>query len=151
MVQKDRRITRFCTICDKNQPLNEKKMRKLWQFQCPDGPKFLISGLDFRSRNLYQDFYFSMCDFQKTTCNFLPPRSPTVKVQYVVDRIGPRTRSQNVHLKNLSFLAKSKNRYFCLFFRANLTVLGVLVGSAGEQGSQRPYWDACCPQMAINQ
>jgi hypothetical protein len=41
------------------------------------------------------------------------------------------TRLQNVRLKNLSFLAKSKNRYFCLFFRANLTVLGVLVGSAG--------------------
>jgi hypothetical protein len=35
-------------------------------------------------------------------------------------------------LKILVFLAKSKNRYFCLFFRANLTVLGVLVGSAGE-------------------
>jgi hypothetical protein len=39
------------------------------------------------------------------------------------------TRLQNVRLKNLSFLAKiqKKNRYFCLFFRANLTVLGVLV------------------------
>jgi hypothetical protein len=53
-------------------------------------------------------------------------------------------------LKILVFLAKSKNRYFCLFFCLNLTVLGVLVGSGGQQGSQRPYWDACCPQMAIN-
>jgi hypothetical protein len=35
-------------------------------------------------------------------------------------------------LKILMFLAKSKNRYFRLFFRANLAVLGVLVGSAGE-------------------
>jgi hypothetical protein len=43
------------------------------------------------------------------------------------------TRSQNVHLKNLSFFfSQIKNWYFCLFFRANLTVLGVLVGSAGE-------------------
>ena len=28
----ERCVSRFCTICDKNQPLNEKKMRKLWQF-----------------------------------------------------------------------------------------------------------------------
>jgi hypothetical protein len=29
---------------------------------------------------------------------------------------GRITRLQNVRLKNLSFSAKSKNRYFCLFF-----------------------------------
>jgi hypothetical protein len=48
--------------------------------------------------------------------------------------LGERTRSQNVHLKNLSFffLAKSKIGIFACFFRANLTVLGVLVGSAGQ-------------------
>ena len=34
--------------------------------------------------------------------------------------------------KKSVFFSKTKNRYFCLFFRANLTVLGVLVGSAGE-------------------
>jgi hypothetical protein len=34
--------------------------------------------------------------------------------------------------KKSVFLSKIKNRNFCLFFRANLTVLGVLVGSAGE-------------------
>jgi hypothetical protein len=43
-----------------------------------------------------------------------------------------RMRLQNVRLKNLSFLAKSKIGIFACFFRANLTVLGVLVGSAGE-------------------
>jgi hypothetical protein len=42
------------------------------------------------------------------------------------------TRLQNVRLKNLSFLAKPKIGIFACFFRANLTVLGVLVGSAGE-------------------
>jgi hypothetical protein len=43
------------------------------------------------------------------------------------------TRLQNVRLKNLSFLAKSKIGIFaCFFFGANLTVLGVLVGSSGE-------------------
>jgi hypothetical protein len=34
--------------------------------------------------------------------------------------------------KKSVFFSKIKNRNFCLFFRANLTVLGVLVGSAGE-------------------
>jgi hypothetical protein len=34
--------------------------------------------------------------------------------------------------KKSVFFSKIKNRHFCLFFRANLTVLGVLVGSAGE-------------------
>jgi hypothetical protein len=34
--------------------------------------------------------------------------------------------------KKSVFFSKIKNRLFCLFFRANLTVLGVLVGSAGE-------------------
>jgi hypothetical protein len=36
------------------------------------------------------------------------------------------------YTKNTDVFSKIKNRYFCLFFRANLTVLGVLVGSAGE-------------------
>jgi hypothetical protein len=35
-------------------------------------------------------------------------------------------------LKILVFLAKSKIGIFACFFRANLTVSGVLVGSAGE-------------------
>jgi hypothetical protein len=34
--------------------------------------------------------------------------------------------------KKSVFFSKIENRYFCLFFCANLTVLGVLVGSAGE-------------------
>jgi hypothetical protein len=34
--------------------------------------------------------------------------------------------------KNTGVFSKIKNRYFCLFFCTNLTVLGVLVGSAGE-------------------
>jgi hypothetical protein len=34
--------------------------------------------------------------------------------------------------KKSVFFSKIKNWYFCLFFRANLTVLGVLVGSAGQ-------------------
>jgi hypothetical protein len=42
------------------------------------------------------------------------------------------TRLQNVRLKNLSFLAKSKIGILACFFRTNLTVLGVLVGSAGQ-------------------
>jgi hypothetical protein len=45
---------------------------------------------------------------------------------------GGCTRSQNVQLKNLSFLAKSKIGIFACFFRANLTVLGVLMGSGGQ-------------------
>jgi hypothetical protein len=40
--------------------------------------------------------------------------------------------AQNVRLKNLSFLAKSKIGIFACFFRANLTVLAVLVGAAGQ-------------------
>jgi hypothetical protein len=34
--------------------------------------------------------------------------------------------------KTSVFFSKIKNWYFCLFFRANLTVLGVLVGFAGQ-------------------
>ena len=68
-------------------------------------------------------------------------RSPTfftliarARVQYV--RYG--TTNPQLHevtkcaSKKSVFFSKIKNWYFCLFFRANLTVLGVLVGSAGE-------------------
>jgi hypothetical protein len=34
------------------------------------GLNFLILGLDFRSKNLYHDLLFCMCDFQKTTGSF---------------------------------------------------------------------------------
>jgi hypothetical protein len=42
------------------------------------------------------------------------------------------TLGQSPTLKILVFLAKSKHQYFCLFFCTHLTVLGVLVGPAGE-------------------
>jgi hypothetical protein len=51
---------------------------------------------------------------------------------------GPGVPLEDLHevtkcaSKKSVFFSKTKNRYFCLFFRANLTVLGVLVGSAGE-------------------
>ena len=41
-------------------------MRKLWQFQCPDGPKFLIQ---VTSGSAQKFVWGSMVDFQKTTCN----------------------------------------------------------------------------------
>ena len=40
----------------------------------------------------------------------------------------PFTRKYIHRLKYLGLFGPNQNRYFCLFFRANLTILGVLVG-----------------------
>jgi hypothetical protein len=77
----ERRVPRFCTSCDKKQPLNQKKMRKLWQFYYSDGPKFLILGVDFRSKNLYHDSIFCMGSFQKTTVALVSHNSPLWSAQ----------------------------------------------------------------------
>ena len=47
-------------------------MRKLWQFYCPDGPKFLIQ---VTSGSAQKFVWGSMVDFQKTTCISGPAQS----------------------------------------------------------------------------
>jgi hypothetical protein len=72
----ERRVSRFCTICDKNQLLNQKRSKKkLWQFQCPDGPKFLIWGLNFGSKSLYAKIALCISRFFNFKKNKLPVTS----------------------------------------------------------------------------
>jgi hypothetical protein len=49
----ERRVPRFCTICDKNQPLNQKKIEKVMAILVPRWPAFLILCLNFGSKSLY--------------------------------------------------------------------------------------------------
>jgi hypothetical protein len=50
---------------------------------------------------------------------------------YFILKFRVCTPGQMRRLKYLGLFGQNQNRCFCMFFRANLTVLGVLVGSAG--------------------
>jgi hypothetical protein len=56
---------------------------------------------------------------------------PPAQARTVVT-IGEVQKEVNTYTKNTSVFGKIKIGVFCLFFRANPTVLGVVVGSAGQ-------------------
>jgi hypothetical protein len=56
-----------------------------------------------------------------------------------------------LHLVKVTILSKSTkfSSFSTRFFGANPTVLAVLAGSASRYESQRPYWDAYCPDHLV--
>ena len=70
MVQ-NRRVSRFCIFCAKNQPLN-KKLRKLWQFWIPDAWMSAVSltrPLELCARVTHESSMKSLLPIQIYVCS----------------------------------------------------------------------------------